>query len=42
MAKTKHLNLSQRIHIEQSLNNRISFKAIGRNLEKAVPPSPKK
>jgi IS30 family transposase len=35
MAKYKHLNLSQRIYIEQSLNNRLSFKAIGRELEKS-------
>lgn len=34
MADYKHLNLSQRIYIEQSLNNNLSFKAMGRYLEK--------
>ncbi len=34
MANKKHLTLSQRIIIENSLNNRMSFKAIGRELDK--------
>jgi IS30 family transposase len=35
MADYKHLNLSQRIIIEHSLNGRLSFKAIGRDLKKS-------
>lgn len=34
MTDNKHLNLSQRITIEQSLNERFSFNAIGRDLGK--------
>lgn len=34
MTDNKHLNLSQRITIEQSLNKRFSFKAVGRVLGK--------
>ena len=37
MADYKHLNLSQRIYIEQSLNNNLSFKAMGRYLKKTAP-----
>lgn len=35
MANNKHLTLSQRIKIEHSLNNRLSFKAIGREIDKS-------
>jgi len=34
MANNKHLSLSERIRIEQLLNTRCSFKAIGRDLDK--------
>jgi IS30 family transposase len=34
MPNNKHLNLSQRIIIEQSLNKKLSFKAIGRDIDK--------
>jgi transposase, IS30 family len=34
MANYKHLDLSQRIIIEQSLNKKLSFKAIGRDIDK--------
>jgi len=35
MPNNKHLNLSQRIIIEHSLNEQLSFKAIGREIEKS-------
>lgn len=35
MSNNKHLDLSLRINIEHSLNNRLSFKAIGRDLGKS-------
>ena len=34
MNKNKHLTLSERILIEQHLNNQLSFKGIGRDLSK--------
>lgn len=34
MANNKHLDLSQRIIIEQSLNKKLSFKTIGRDIDK--------